>query len=206
MKESWNQGLNIIQSMNLDSALVLSETSLPKDIEAKINGGWIKRLDITVKLEDICHPLFSSDIYHKVGELFKDATVPFLVSFRQVASSNPLAETEVVAHRPQRLDCKWSRTETILFGKLCKHHYKQLIPTCKWLYILVSIVLLDDTPELEIVKEWDQLSENVFLLMRSSLLFEATKIRIEIVARKFRYIIIYDSNISKNKFGPFRGN
>ena len=101
MKESWNLGFNIIRGMNLDSALVLSETSPPKDIEAKINGGRIKRIDITVKLEDICHPLFSSDIYHIVSELFKDATVPFLVSFRQVASSNSLAETEAVAHRPQ---------------------------------------------------------------------------------------------------------
>ena len=106
MKESRNLGLNIIQSMNLDSALVLSETCTPKDLEAKINGSRIKRLDITIKLEDISHPLFSSHIYHKVSELFKDGTVPFLISFRQDASSNYFAKTEMVAHRSQRLDYK----------------------------------------------------------------------------------------------------
>ena len=58
------------------------------------------------------------------------------------------------------------------------------------LYILVSIVLLDDTIKFGSIQERNQLSEDVFVFVHSGILYLAAKIQIQIRSHKFRYIII----------------
>ena len=77
--------------MNLDSALMLTELSLPEDIQAQRYCCGIERIDVSVKFEDVCCPLAPGLAYEIIGILLEDAVVAVSVGFCQITSCNMLA-------------------------------------------------------------------------------------------------------------------
>ena len=100
-----------------------------------------------------------------VRELFKDTTVAVLVGLGKVALGDVSAKPKVVAFAAMSLDDNNQVSKAFPIGYLTEHHYKQLVPTGEVLHVSVSTVLCNDTPELVVIQKFNQLCENIFVLI-----------------------------------------
>ena len=64
--------------------------------QTEVDGGRVKGVDMTVKLEDFLYPAPAGFRNHEEGELLEDAIVTLLVSFAKIAPSHGLSDSEVI--------------------------------------------------------------------------------------------------------------
>lgn len=76
-----------------------------------------------------------------------------------------LAKAEMVALAAVSLDDDNQITQTLAIGQLSEHHHQQLVPAGEVLHIAVAAVFCDDTTELVVIQELNQLSKNVYVLI-----------------------------------------
>ena len=95
--EGGNLSLDIVHRVDLDTTFRGPEFRPFEHAQAQVDGGRVKRIDIAFELEDVRAPLSSGLVYHAVGEVLEDPTVPVLVSLGQIASSDLLPHPEAVA-------------------------------------------------------------------------------------------------------------
>ena len=64
--------------------------------QTEVDGGRVKGVDMTVKLEDFLYPAPAGFRNHEEGELLEDAVVTLLVSFAKIAPSHGPSDSEVI--------------------------------------------------------------------------------------------------------------
>ena len=103
--KGWNLSLDIAPRVDLDTTFRGLELRPFEHAQTQVDGGRVKRIDIAFELEDIRTPLSSGLVYHAVGEVLEDPTVPVLVGLGQIASSDLLPHLEAVALVAMGLKC-----------------------------------------------------------------------------------------------------
>ena len=71
----------IIQSVHLDTALMLAKFGPPEHLEAQVDGCGIKGINPSIQVENLGRPLLSGHVDHVESELFKDSAVTIFVGF-----------------------------------------------------------------------------------------------------------------------------
>ncbi len=97
MKERWHLGLNIVQSMDFYTAILLPECRPAEDSKAEFNGCRIEGIHVSAEVEYLLNSQSTSLFHHIVGKLFKDVVVSVLVCFRQVAACDRFTEPKMVS-------------------------------------------------------------------------------------------------------------
>lgn len=70
MEELWNLCLHIIQSVDFDTTLLLSELGPPEYVQAQIYGCGVKGIDVTTEFENVGSTLALSFINNE-GVFYK---------------------------------------------------------------------------------------------------------------------------------------
>lgn len=128
MEKSRHLGFNIVESMDFYPALSLPELRPAEDREAEFDGCGIECVDSSAKVEYLRNIQITSLFHHVVGELLKDAIIPVLVRFCQVATSYRVSETEELRLAAVSLNRYYQVSQTFSSGELAEHKNFQLIP------------------------------------------------------------------------------
>lgn len=128
MEKSRHLGFDIVESMDFYPALSLPELRPAEDREAEFDGCGIECVDSSAKVEYLRNIQTTSLFHHVVGELLKDAIIPILVRFGQVATGHRISETEELRLAAVSFNRYYQVSQTFASGELTEHKNFQLIP------------------------------------------------------------------------------
>ena len=110
--------------MHLDSALMLAEFCPLEHRQAKVDGGGVEGIDMTVKLEDFLYSPPAGFRNHGECELLEDAVVALLVGFAKIATCHGLPDSEMIEFPGMSLHCNDKIPKALSVGELPEHHRK----------------------------------------------------------------------------------
>ena len=179
MNIGWYLSHNVEKCVNLDSSLCFSEECPLEQTQAEVNGGGVKRIELSMQDKLPVQSLALSKINHVVGELFKYPVVPVGIRVGNIAELDvSAAKSEMITLILDGINDTDYFPEAVAAGKLSVHHHKKLIPACEGLHILVSTVLLDDSIEDSLRQKLNELTEKVFSAIHAGLYCsQAAKLR-----------------------------
>ena len=119
---------DIVESMDFYPAFLLPELSPAEDCKAEFDGCRIEGIDRSAKVENRRIFQITSEFYHIVGILFKDAIVSGLVRFCQVTKGHRIPKTEELSLAAMRLNSNYQVPQTFTSGELTEHKDFELIP------------------------------------------------------------------------------
>ena len=161
---------NVEKCVNLDSSLCFSEECPLEQTQAEVNGGGVKRIELSMQDKLPVQSLALSKIDHVVGELFKYPVVPVGIRVGNIAELDvSAAKSEMITLILDGINDTDYFPEAVAAGKLSVHHHKKLIPACEGLHILVSTVLLDDSIEDSLRQKLNELTEKIFSAIHAGL-------------------------------------
>lgn len=170
MNIGWNLSHNVEKCVNLDSSLCFSEECPLEQTQSEVNGGGVKRIELSMQDKLPVQSLALSKIDHVVGELFKYPVVPVGIRVGNIAELDvSAAKSEMITLILDGINDTDYFPEAVAAGKLSVHHHKKLIPACEGLHILVSTVLLDDSIEDSLRQKLNELTEKVFSAIHAGL-------------------------------------
>ena len=82
--------------MHLDATLMLTEPRPFEHRQTEVDGGRVKGVDMTVKLEDFLYPAPAGFRNHEEGELLEDAVVALLVSLAKITPRYGFSDPEMI--------------------------------------------------------------------------------------------------------------
>lgn len=162
-------GYHIKQRVDFDTSLGLPKVCPLEQTQAQVNSGRVERIELSIQNELPVNPLTLCEIDHVVGELLEDPVVPVSVGVSHIAELDiAWAETEMITLGLDGVDDTNHFPKTIATGKLTEHHHHQLVPACKGLDVLVSLILLDDAIKDSLGQKAGELTEDVFAAIHVS--------------------------------------
>ena len=87
----------VIQAVQLYSAISFLRMAPPEPLKAKIDGGRIERIQLTMR-EQPCHvsSLLARQTDHAFGKFLEYPHVPYFVRFCQIAAAHRLAQPQMM--------------------------------------------------------------------------------------------------------------
>lgn len=79
MEECRNLRFQVVKDMRLNASFLLAELCPLEHGQAERNRGWIKCINISFQLEDVCCTFLASLFHHEEGKVFKDPVITILI-------------------------------------------------------------------------------------------------------------------------------
>lgn len=130
--------------MSLDPAFCIAELCPPEKAETGVNCRGIKSIKFSVKVKWCINPFILSNLDEFPGKLLKYVVIPVRVCLGKVRQLYILfAKSKMVGFPGMSEYHSDQFSESFAAVKLAEYHDKQLVPACKVLDILISVVLFD---------------------------------------------------------------
>lgn len=153
---------NFIKGMHLDAGFSMSELCPPEDIQAKINSRRVKSINLAVYLKIFVDSLLSCNINHVISKVFKNLRFPPFINLCKIASRYVPAKSKMVSLAGVGRNNIDQVTEAVSIAQLPEHHYKQLIPASKMLYVFITFVFHYNSVKNPLGKKLYKLREYIY--------------------------------------------
>ncbi len=157
------QGTSEIElGMDLNCGLVRTEACPRKDRQAKVDGGRVNCVDCGLNVIDPARFIdahFSSPIDKQQRELLEYSEIPLRVGVGQGTSGNRASKPEVIELRLPRPQTVLNIAQAFPEGKQCKCESQQVIPRGERRRLIVASILGNDSSEISLREEIDDLRE-----------------------------------------------
>ena len=194
-------GHNVKQRVYLDAPLGLSEVSPLEQAQAEINGCGVKRIELSTQDELPVKPLALCKVDHIVGELLEYPVIPVGIGIGNIAKLDVSAtKSEMVTLILDGINDADDFPEAITAGELPEHHYKELVPACESLHILVPAILLGDSIKYSLWQKFNELTEKVFSAIHTVCCFiQTANMRIQFKSTRaiFTYKTLYINQLQR---------
>ncbi|WP_460198068.1 hypothetical protein [Segatella asaccharophila] len=107
-------------------------------------------------------PLWKKIVRIAASKVFKNLRFPPFIDFCKIASRYVLAKSKMVGLTGVSSNNIDQVTEAVTIAQLSEHHYKQLIPASKMLYVFITFVFHYNSVENSLRQELYKLREYIF--------------------------------------------
>lgn len=177
MNKSRDLRYNIIKRMHFDSSFGLAKVCPPEEIHTQVYSGRIESIESSInnKVPGNTLPLSNRD--HFVGKFLKNLALPVGICFRKITSGyDRFAKAQMVRFRRMRSYYTDKFPKAFTARQLTIHHDQKLIPAAERLDIFVTLIFHNDPIKNSLWKKLDELTENIFSLVHSNLIYKSDAI------------------------------
>jgi hypothetical protein len=168
--------------MYLNTSFCLTEARPPKKIQTQINSSGIESIEPASNLKLSCNSLTLSNGDHFICKFLKYLVVSVRIGFGKIAARyHGLAKPEMVGLGSM---CRYyadKLPKTFTSGQLPVHHYQQLIPATKRLYVFISLMFHNNTLKCFLWEKFYQLCKNIFSAVHKQILLLYSKVKFQVV-------------------------
>lgn len=113
----------------------------------------------------------SGYFYHVICKILKYLWIANLVRFRQITSRNILAKSQMIGLVGMSCYGRCQISQTVSYGQLAEHHYKQLVPACKMLDVFIFFVFHYNSIKYSLRQKFYKLSVYIYSCVHVLTLF-----------------------------------
>ena len=163
MNKTWDFAAHVKQSMELDGRFMSSEFGPPKHVQTKFDSGRIQSIGHVVQIIDRCLPLvqFTGFGNQGVRKCFIDSIVAYFIGIRKGRSLNAIGQSQMIKLLRMCVQAGHYIAQAFPLSKLTEAHTKQLVPTRKSPYTVVSTISFDYPGEGLTVNQSHKLCKNI---------------------------------------------